>query len=225
MPIKRTYSANGDACATSHAMELLGDRWTYPMIRELMLAPKRFAELEASLPGITPAVLTARLRQLEASGMVRRITLPAPARVTAYAVTEWTSQLRPVLESLGRWALRSPVRDVAGCGLTPDSIVQSMLTMAPRVAMEPPVEVELQLADTRIDPDTAPYVYRLRWADELSIERGPAHDPVATVIGDSSTWASTLYEGVELDSVDITGDRRAVERVASAFDGVIEAAA
>lgn len=49
MPIKRTYASHGDACATSHAMELLGDRWTYPVIRELMLAPKRFAELEASL--------------------------------------------------------------------------------------------------------------------------------------------------------------------------------
>lgn len=225
MPIKRTYSEHGDACATSHAMELLGDRWTYPVIRELMLAPKRFAELEASLRGITPAVLTARLRSLEASGMVQRVTLPAPARVTAYAVTEWTSELRPILESLGRWALGSPVRDVAGCGLTPDSIVQSMLTMAPPVAMAPPVEVELHLADMRVGPDTEPYVYRLQWAEELSIVRGAAHDPVATVSGDSSTWTRTLYEGNDLDAMNVTGDRAAVERVVAAFDGVVAAAA
>lgn len=219
----RPYSAHGDACATSHAMELLGNRWTYPVIRELMLAPKRFAELEASLRGITPAVLTARLRQLEASGMVRRVTLPAPARVTVYAVTAWTSELKPVLESLGRWALRSPMRDVAGGGLTPDAIVQSMMTMAPPAAMEPPIEIELHLADQRINVDTAPYTYRLNWADKLSIERGFARDPIASVIGDSSTWASILYEGSALDAMDITGDHATVERVVAAFDSAIDA--
>lgn len=225
MPIKRSYSAHGDACATSHAMELLGDRWTYPVIRELMLAPKRFTELESSLRGITPAVLTARLRQLEASGMVRRITLPAPAHLTAYAITDWTAELKPVLESLGRWALRSPVRDVTDCGLTPDSIVQSMLTMAPPMTMDPPIEVELRLADQRDDRDTEPYIYRLQWADELSIERGSVDDPIATVIGDSSTWADVLYQDTELDALDITGDRTTVERLIAAFDGVLEAAA
>src|SRR5690625_4818160 len=147
MPIKRTYATHGDACASSHPMELLGDRWTYPVLRELMLAPKRFAELEASWRGITPAVLTARLRQLEATGLVQRVTLPAPARVGAYAITEWASELRPVFESLARWALRSPVRETAGCGLTPDAVVQSMLTMAPPVAMDPPLEVGLHIAD------------------------------------------------------------------------------
>lgn len=222
MPTKRTYASHGDACATSHAMELLGDRWTYPVLRELMLAPKRFAELEASLLGITPAVLTARLRQLEASGLVRRVTLPAPARVSAYAITEWATELRPVFESLGRWALKSPVREVDGCGLTPDAIVQSMLTMAPPVAMDPPLEVELHLADTRVDPEAEPYPYRLRWAEKLSIERGHATAPRATVTGDSTTWTGVLYQGLDLDAMNVTGDRTAVERLSAAFAGVLE---
>ena len=225
MPIKRTYAAHGDACASAHAMELLGDRWTYPVLRELMLAPKRFAELESSLPGITPAVLTARLRQLETNGLVQRVTLPAPARVSAYVVTEWAAELRPVFESLARWALKSPVRDVAGCGLTSDGIVQSMLTMAPRTPMDPPLKLELHLADTRVDDDVEPYPYRLRWADELVMERGRAEAAEATVSGDSSTWAGVLYQGVSLDSMGITGDRDAVERLVAAFDGVIEEAA
>lgn len=222
MPIKRTYAAHGDACATSHAMELLGDRWTYPVLRELMLAPKRFAELQLSLPGITPAVLTARLRQLEASGLVRRVTLPAPARVSAYVLTEWASELQPVFESLARWALRSPVREVAGCGLTPDAIVQSMLTMAPSISMEPPLEVGLHLADTRVDLDAEPYAYRLRWDEELSIERGQDDAAAVTVAGDSSTWTSVLYEGVDLDAMNITGDRRVAELLVEAFAGVLE---
>lgn len=217
MPIKRTYASQGDACSTAHAMELLGDRWTYPVLRELMLAPKRFAELEASLPGITPAVLTARLRQLESSGLVQRATLPAPARVTAYTVTEWAAELRPIFESLARWALRSPVREVEGCGLTPDAIVQSMLTMAPPVAMNPPLEIGLQLADTRTNPDAERYAYRLRWADELSIERALAESPLATVTGDSSAWTKVLYEGADLDAMDIAGDREAVEHLVASF--------
>lgn len=222
MPIKRTYASHGDACATSHAMELLGDRWSYPVLRELMLSPKRFAELEGSLRGITPAVLTTRLRQLEASGLVRRVTLPAPARIPVYAVTDWAAELRPVFEALGRWALRSPVRESAGCGLTPDAMVQSMLTMAPDIAMDPSVELELQFRDARVDPDAEPYVYRLRWAERLLIERGPAQSSLATVRGDSSTWAGVIYEGVDLDAVAVTGDRAAVGRVVEAFAGVLE---
>ncbi|WP_051198442.1 winged helix-turn-helix transcriptional regulator [Gordonia shandongensis] len=222
MPIKRSYAVQGDACATAHAMELLGDRWTYPVLRELMLAPKRFAELEASLRGVTPAVLTARLRQLEAAGLVRRTALPAPARVTVYAVTQWAAELRPVFESLGRWALRSPVRDVDGCGLTPDAIAQSMLTMAPPLTMDPPLYVELRLADMRVNRDAERYIYRLHWADRLSIERDRAPDAAVTISGDSTTWAGVLYDGIDLSSMEVGGERAAAQRLVAAFAGVLE---
>lgn len=224
MPIKRTYAAHGDACATSHAMELLGDRWTYPVLRELMLGPKRFFELQAALRGITPAVLTARLRELQRSGLVRRVRLPAPASAAGYAVTDWAAELRPVFESLGRWALRSPVRDITGCGLTPDAIVQSMLTMAPRRHMDPPLDIALHLSDTRIGGNAPVSRFRLRWARDLSIERCPARSPQAIVTGDSSTWTAVLYQDLGLDAVDIAGDIAAVERLVGAFDGVLEAA-
>lgn len=223
MPIKRSYADHGDACATSHAMELLGDRWTYPVLRELMLAPKRFAELEASLRGITPAVLTARLRQLETSGLVERTTLPAPARVGAYAATEWARQLRPVFEALGRWALASPVRSAEGCGLTPDAIAQSMLTMVPPISMDPPLDVELRLADTRTGADAEPYPYRLRWDERLSIERGEAPDAAATIAGDSSAWTEVLYQGRSLDDMDVVGERAVAERLVAGFSGVLDA--
>ncbi|WP_300267971.1 helix-turn-helix domain-containing protein [Microbacterium sp.] len=225
MPVKRSYASHGDACATSHAMELLGDRWAYPVIRELMLAPKRFAELEATLLGITPAVLTSRLRQLESAGIVRRLRLPAPARASVYEITEWTAELAPVFAALGRWAVRSPTRDVTGCGLTPDAIAQSMMTMAPNIPMSPPIELELHLADTRTRDVAEPYVYRLCWDSRLVIERSHAAAPAAVVHGDSSTWSGVLYDDVDLDEMDITGDRAAVMRVVAAFDGVLEAAA
>lgn len=222
MPKSRTYASHGDACAASHAMELLGDRWTYPVLRELMLSPKRFAELEGAVRGITPAVLTARLRHLEASGLINRLTLPAPARATVYELTDWAKELQPLLEPLARWALRSPVRDVSGCGLTPDAIIQSMLTMAPKREMHPPLEMELRLADGRTTRDSDPYVYRLNWGTRLSIERGSSEAPQATITGDSSEWAAILYENARLDVMRVTGDRMLVERLVAAFDGVID---
>lgn len=221
MPTKRTYASHGDACATSHAMDLLGDRWTYPVVRELLLAPKRFGELEAALHGITPAVLTARLRDLEACGIIRRTTLPAPASVTVYESTPWAQELRPALEALARWALKSPVRDVDGCGLTPDAIVHSMRTMAPPIAMAPPLEIELHLRDTRIIRAAGPYVYLLRWGEHLTIERGRSSTAEAAVAGDSSLWTRVLYERADLDTMDVHGDRAAVERLVAAFDRVI----
>lgn len=224
MPLKRTYAFHGDACATSHAMELLGDRWTYPVIRELMLGPKRFSELQAALRGITPAVLTARLRELEHSGLVHRVTLPAPAHITAYAITDWAAELRPVFESLAWWALRSPVRDVAGCGLTPDAAVQSMLAMAPRIAMDPPLTLALHLQDARAERSAPPYTYRLLWDQALTIERGPSTDAQATVTGDSSAWADVLYRNLELTAVQVDGETAAVQRLVTAFDGVLQGA-
>lgn len=222
MPTSRTYASHGDACATSHAMELLGDRWTYPVLRELMLSPKRFAELQGAVHGITPAVLTARLRHLEASGLVNRVTLPAPANATVYELTDWAKELQPLFEPLGRWALRSPVRDVSGCGLTPDAIIQSMLTMAPKIAMDPSLDIELRLVDARTPRVSEPYVYRVHWGRDLSIERGNSSQAQATVSGDSSDLAEVLYQNAELRGMDIVGDRAALERLITAFDGVID---
>ena len=197
-------------------MELLGDRWTYPVLRELMLAPKRFNELAEGVRGVTPAVLTARLRELEAVGLLERVELPAPARATGYRVTDWGRELGPVFSALGRWAQASPVWRPDGCGLTPDAAVQSMLTMAPAVVLDPPEQLQLRLRDGRI-ADSQPYTYRLDWAAELSITRDPAPAAHATVTGDSTTWIGVLYEGVPLTKVQVEGDRAEVRRVVSLF--------
>lgn len=216
MPAKRAYTDHGDACSTAHAMELLGDRWTYPVLRELMLAPKRFNELAEAVRGVTPAVLTARLRELEGVGLLERVELPAPARATAYQVTRWGQQLGPVFSALGRWAQASPVWRPEGCGLTPDAAVQSMLTMAPAIVLDPPVQLELRLRDGRI-ADSQPYTYQLNWAGELSITRDPAPAATATVTGDSSTWIGVLYDGVPLTEVQVEGDPADVQRVVAIF--------
>lgn len=217
MPIRQRYTDHGDACATAHAMELIGDRWTYPVLRELMLGPKRFTEIASSVRGVTPAVLTARLRELEGHGLVQRRQLPAPAAVTVYELTDWARALEPVFAVLGRWAQASPTRTIDGCGLTPDATVQSMLTMAPRRPLVPPVVLSLVLHDERSAHD-ARRRYLVRWDDRLRIDWSEdVSTATAEVHADSSTWARILYEGLSLDAAEVTGDRHDVTRLIAAL--------
>lgn len=216
MPAKRTYADHGDACAAAHAMELIGDRWTHPILRELMLAPKRFGELEDSVRGITPAVLSARLRELEASGLVRRITLPAPARVGAYDLTDWARGLRPIFSDLARWAHGSPTWSPMGNGLTPDAAVESMLTMAPTGPMSPPLTMALHLHDARLAEDEG-YRYLLHWDDRLRIDRDEAPRAATAVTGDSTALIGVLYQGASLTTIRIDGDPAPVHRLIAAY--------
>src|SRR5918911_1793121 len=101
---KRRYD---DACGLAHALELLGERWAMLVLRELAYGPRRFSELKVDLQGISANVLTQRLTELEARGLVRKVKLPPPASVQVYQATEWGLEVVPLIASLGRWAARS----------------------------------------------------------------------------------------------------------------------
>ncbi|MGE4218863.1 MAG: winged helix-turn-helix transcriptional regulator [Alphaproteobacteria bacterium] len=105
---KRRYD---DACAAAHALDLVGERWALLVMRELMLGPRRFADLRAALPGISANVLTQRLEGLEAAGVLARRRLPPPAAAQVYELTEWGYESEPIFQALGRWAARSPQHD------------------------------------------------------------------------------------------------------------------
>src|SRR2546428_12730249 len=104
----------GDGCAMAHGLSLIGERWALLVVRELMLGPKRFTDLRAGLPAISPNVLTERLEELERTAIVRRHKLPAPAAAWGYELTDWGVQLEPVIMALGRWASRSAFLPQAG---------------------------------------------------------------------------------------------------------------
>jgi DNA-binding HxlR family transcriptional regulator len=90
-------------CGVAKALDLLGERWTLLVVRELMLGPKRFGALKEALPGISANLLSTRLRSLADAGIVERVELPAPASVDAYALTERGEALRPAMEALAIW--------------------------------------------------------------------------------------------------------------------------
>src|SRR5689334_19836181 len=122
---KRHYE---DACATAHALDLVGERWALLVMRELMLGPKRFSDLRESLPGISANVLTQRLEGLETAGILVRRKLPPPAATQVYELTEWGYESEPIFQAMGRWAARSPSHDPT-LPFSTASLILSMRTM------------------------------------------------------------------------------------------------
>jgi DNA-binding HxlR family transcriptional regulator len=94
-------------CGIARALDLVGDRWALLVVRDLLLGPRRFSDLRATLPGIGSNVLTTRLRELERAGVVRRRELPPPAASSVYELTEYGRDLEPILLALGRWGART----------------------------------------------------------------------------------------------------------------------
>jgi DNA-binding HxlR family transcriptional regulator len=94
-------------CALANALDIVGDRWALLVVRELLLGPKRFTDLRAGLPRIPTNVLSSRLRELEASGVLQRRALPPPAAATVYELTEHGRGLEDAVFALGRWGART----------------------------------------------------------------------------------------------------------------------
>jgi len=122
---KRRYD---DACGLAHALDLIGERWALMVLRELMLGPKRFSELRSDLPGISANVLTQRLEELEQRGLLVRRKLPPPSGAQVYELTTWGYEAEPIVQTLGRWAARSPAHDTS-LQISPVSILLSLRTM------------------------------------------------------------------------------------------------
>jgi DNA-binding HxlR family transcriptional regulator len=92
-------------CATARTLDIVGERWTLLLIRELLTGPKRFGDLQKSLRGLGTGLLSARLKQLERDGLAHKITLPPPARTPAYALTKAGEELGPAVMALARWGM------------------------------------------------------------------------------------------------------------------------
>jgi DNA-binding HxlR family transcriptional regulator len=104
-------NAYGQFCPVAKACELLCERWTLLVVRELVCGSRRFNELRRGVPRMSPALLARRLRQLEHSGIVRR--LAQGQRGSAYELTQAGQELRPLVESMGDWGhcwVRSDLR-------------------------------------------------------------------------------------------------------------------
>ena len=96
-------------CPVARSLEVIGEKWSLLVVRELLNGPRRFTDLERGLPRITPKWLTARLRELEAAGLVERDTEPG-RREVYYRLTPRGRDLQPVIAALNVWGTRHAIR-------------------------------------------------------------------------------------------------------------------
>lgn len=99
----RTY---GQYCTLAKALDVLGERWTLLIVRELLAGPRRYTDLLEALDGIGTNLLARRLKDLRALDLVSRHRLPPPAPATVYELTPAGRELRPVVHALARWGAR-----------------------------------------------------------------------------------------------------------------------
>ena len=206
-----------DACGTAFGLELLGERWSMLVVRELMLGPRRFSGLRASLPGISAKVLTERLGALEEAGVLVKRMLEEPAPVQVYELTEWGYRAEPVMQELGRWAAMSSAHDPM-LPLSPVSIMLSLRTMFdPANAGGLDFKAGFDIGGER-------FVAQLR-GGELPVRRGDPADADFIIRAPNATaLAALFYAGVPLEELEremglsIEGDSKAAMHFASIFE-------
>ena len=184
-------------------------------MRELMLGPKRFTDLRADLPGISANVLTQRLEGLEASGLVRRRRLAPPASAQVYELTEWGLEAEPIVQSLGRWAARSPAHDPT----LPLSGASLMLSFRTMFDAERAGGLGARIG-FRIGAET--YVATIA-EGRIVNGRGEAAGTDALFAGSATAIAAAVYGGVPIEVLEsegalkIEGDRALAERFVTLF--------
>ncbi|WP_406464904.1 helix-turn-helix transcriptional regulator [Streptomyces sp. NBC_01622] len=143
----------GQYCSIARALDVVGDRWTLLIVRELLLqGPCRFTDLKNGLPGVAANLLSTRLKELEATGLITREDAPPPVATGLYSLSEAGLELEPVLKALGLWGLRFMTVE------RPDDAFQAQwLAYAPA------------WFTTDTDPDGPPVVIQLIASDELAV--------------------------------------------------------
>ncbi|MFN8172583.1 MAG: helix-turn-helix domain-containing protein [Candidatus Nanopelagicales bacterium] len=125
----------GQYCGVTRAVELVGERWALLIVRDLLVGPRRYGELAAGLPRIPSNILAARLKELQAAGVIRRVPR---SRVIIYELTPYGRELEPVVLALGAWGFKAMGDPRDEQVITPDS-----MTMALRTAFRPLVAADL----------------------------------------------------------------------------------
>ncbi|MDH2430857.1 winged helix-turn-helix transcriptional regulator [Sphaerisporangium sp. TRM90804] len=207
----RTY---GQFCGLSRALDIVGERWALLIVRDLLVAPKRFTDLRRGLPRIPTNILSARLRELERAGVVHRRLLPRPAGSVVYELTPYGRELEEVVLRLGRWGAGSLGEPEPGEIVTADSLVMSLrATFRPDRARGLRVGYELRAGEV--------VVHVLVDDGALSAAEGAL--PGAGLVVESGvlhalfSGAITAEQAVAAGTVRLTGDPDLLPRLVEMF--------
>jgi DNA-binding HxlR family transcriptional regulator len=188
-------------CPIACSLDLVGERWTLLVVRELFYGPKRYTDLAGELPGIGTNVLADRLKDLEAAGLVEKRKLPPPAASTVYELTPLGRELRPVLHELARFGAR-------------------LMGPPPPEALEPGWLVEA--LDLALSPVSPPGRLAFRIGEEEAslvdglVRPGLVDDPDVLVETDGIGFYH-LVVNRQVEGVRIEGDHEVLDRLIDAF--------
>jgi DNA-binding HxlR family transcriptional regulator len=203
-------------CPVARALEVVGDRWTMLVVRELLLGPRRFTDLFDGLPGISTNVLTTRLKELEEAGIVVRRQLPPPAASTVYELDEGATALGGVIAAMAQWGM-----DLLGRPRRTDEVRGRWLVLglAVTTAVAEPDGTTYEL---RVDDD----VVGLRVAGgRLQAQQGSVDEPTAVITTDSATLAAITSGDLSAKAAlarrraVVTRDTTAARRLLETFTG------
>jgi len=175
-------------------LDVVGERWALLIVRELLFGPKRFSDLRVSL-GASPNVLSQRLGELEAGGIVQQRSVGG----ALYELTDWGQELHPILLQLGRWGARALHRPRGQLGV--DALLVALeATFVPQAAAEIRASYDLRLGEERFTVDVAD--------GTIAIARGSPRAPDAVIETDAVTLRALVFGDRKLAGapVEIRGD-------------------
>jgi DNA-binding HxlR family transcriptional regulator len=203
-------------CPIAHALCAIGERWSLLVVRELIEGPKRYTDLSAGLPGVSTNILAARLRDLEARGIVRKRKLPPPAACTVYELTEYGAELEEVVYAIARWGARTLGPPGPSDELEPDWPLNAFPALFnPVAAGDMSGRYVLRIGED---------VFTVTLADgRVGVELGAAEDPDLEAAFDMESFFGLASgdlppaEAVEQGLVELDGDVESFERFFEAF--------
>ncbi|MFL5921800.1 MAG: winged helix-turn-helix transcriptional regulator [Gaiellaceae bacterium] len=195
-------------CPVAHALELVGERWSLLIVRELLKGPKRYTDLADTLPRIGTNVLAARLKDLEGCGIISKRRLPPPTPAQVYELTPYGVALRPVVRELARWGLHSLPAPRDDDNLVPGWLPDALETFFAPVAPDGSFEF-------RVGDEVAALV-------DGEVAAGSVEHPDVLL---EAAPAAFYYLFVERrwDGVEVEGDRELLERLLDAAAPVDDA--
>lgn len=203
---KRLYE---QACSAAAALDILGERWALLIVRELLLGPKRFADIRSGLSGISANVLSMRLDGLEESGVLTKQLLPPPASVSVYELTPWGYQVEPVVMALAGWGAMSPDLSLSN-PMSPTSLMLSLREWLDGTRSRN------ERASVGFRMGREEYVAKLD-AGGMSVKRSDPANADVLLEGTTNDIAMVIYGGASLDTIDVHGDRALAKRFSTYF--------
>jgi DNA-binding HxlR family transcriptional regulator len=207
----------------ARALDLVGDKWTLLIVRDLAAGPRRFVELQRVLPGISTEQLRSRLNRMVADGMLTRKRFrEVPPRVD-YALTERARELMPVLGELARWGYEW----AWGAPRPGESIdLGAIFRLAPGLIGAPSVTGIVALSVTNAKGDGGAAEFVVTFAEgRTTIEECASDAPDATVSGDQAAWIRAFLPDHDRQGLQVTGDTKLVGAVLDGLGALGAAAA